>query len=64
VRETQLERGALRFVLEVLNVYDRQNVCCVDEFTFTPRPNGSVRVDRQEGFWLKRVPSFSIEWEF
>jgi len=63
-REVSLKRSTLRFVLDVFNVYDRDNVCCTEDVTFTPQPGGSVRIDRDNGFWLGRLPSLSVEWEF
>ncbi len=63
-REVSLERSTLRFVLDLFNVYGRKNVCCAEDITFTPTPGGSVRVDRDDGFWLGRLPSLSVEWQF
>ena len=63
-RRVRLPDSTLTMFLEVLNLYDRNNVCCVEEFQFTPKPNGSVRVERREGHWLSLAPSFGISWEF
>ncbi len=63
-RRIQLPESTLTLFLEVLNVYDRRNVCCVDDFGYHPEPGGSVRVERREGFWLERLPSFGITWKF
>jgi hypothetical protein len=62
-RHVPLDRGRLTFYVEVLNLYDQQNTCCVDDFEFTPRPDGSVRVDAEEAYWLGRVPNLGIVWE-
>ena len=56
--------GRLRLDLEVLNVANRDNACCVDDFNYRARPNGSVEVDREFQSWLGRTPTFSIVWEF
>jgi outer membrane receptor protein involved in Fe transport len=57
-------RGRLRLQVEVLNVTDRKNVCCVDEILLTPRDDGSVDVNRELDTWLGITPSFSALWEF
>ena len=64
LRKVNVRRSALTIFLEVLNLYDRDNVCCVDEFSFTASAGGDVSVERREGFWLGRVPPMGIVWEF
>ena len=59
-----LEDSSLTLYLEVLNLYGRKNVCCVDDVRFSPEANGEVRVDRTYGYWLGRIPSFGLRWEF
>jgi outer membrane receptor protein involved in Fe transport len=63
-RTVSLARGRLRLELEVQNVTDRVNVCCVDEFFLTPRVDGTVEVGRELDAWLGISPSFSAAWEF
>ena len=63
-RRIHFDRGTLTAFLEVTNLYGRDNVCCVEEFRFVPRPDGSVEVEREEGFWLKQLPVLGLTWEF
>lgn len=63
-RRLALEDSSLTLYLEVLNLYGRKNVCCVDDVRFSPEANGEVRVDRTYGYWLGRIPSFGLRWEF
>ena len=63
-RSFVLPHGRLWLTFEVVNLTDRKNVCCVDEFAFEPQPDGSVAVDREFDFWLGITPSFSVLWEF
>lgn len=63
-RTIQKSRGRLRLELEVVNLTNRANVCCVDDFLFEPRGDGTVRVDRELGHWLGITPSFNVLWEF
>ena len=52
------------FFVEVTNLYARDNVCCVEDVTFLPQPDGSVTVEREDGLWLQRVPSLGFTWRF
>jgi outer membrane receptor protein involved in Fe transport len=56
-------RGRMSLFAEVTNLYNRDNVCCAKSFDFTPRSDGSVQVDRVDGFWLEQVPVLGLEWE-
>jgi hypothetical protein len=56
--------GRLRLDLEVRNVTNRDNACCVDEFRLRQRSDGTVRVDPVLEDWLGMTPSFSLVWEF
>ena len=63
-RTFSLPRGRLRLDLEIVNLTDRDNVCCVDELFFTPRPDGSVDVSSEIDVWIGITPSLSLLWEF
>ncbi|HSK77563.1 MAG TPA: TonB-dependent receptor [Thermoanaerobaculia bacterium] len=59
-----LRGSRLRLDLEVVNLTDRENVCCVDEVSFEARPDGSVDVLRELDSWLGITPSLSVTLEF
>jgi hypothetical protein len=63
-RHIPVGRGKLTLFLEVTNLYGRDNVCCVEDFQFVPRSDGSVEVVKEEGFWLRQLPVFGLTWEF
>jgi outer membrane receptor protein involved in Fe transport len=63
-RRFRLGRGTLGAFLEITNLYGRENVCCADGFRYLMQPDGSVRVERQEGFWLRQAPVCGLAWEF
>jgi outer membrane receptor protein involved in Fe transport len=63
-RSFPLSSGRLRVDLEVANLTDRENVCCVDEFLYEPQPDGTVEVEPELNHWLGITPSLSILWEF
>lgn len=57
-------RGRLRFELEVLNVTDRRNACCVNDLVYRELPDGSIDVEPELGFWLGATPLLGVVWEF
>ena len=61
-----LDRSAsrLRLELHVANVTARDNECCVDEFIFTPQPDGSVVTDAVVDYWRGFTTSASALWRF
>ena len=62
-RKVMFESSALTFYLEVFNLLNRDNPCCVDEFEVHRRNNATnVRVDYNYGF--PRLPSFGFQYEF
>ena len=56
--------GRLRLDLEILNVTDRENACCVDDFSFRQRSDGSIETIPELNYWLGITPSFSVLWDF
>ena len=56
--------GRLGFEVEVTNLFNRGNVCCVDEFQFFTQPDGSVDAVADPERWLGLIPSFSLTMEF
>jgi outer membrane receptor protein involved in Fe transport len=63
-RTLQKGGSTYTFYAEITNLTDRKNVCCVDEFDYLPQAGGTVTVERQNGFWLERVPSAGFIWRF
>ncbi len=63
-RRFALARGRLRVDIEIVNLTDRRNVCCTDDFTFEELPDGSVVTTPDLDYWLGITPSFNVLWEF
>ena len=63
-RAFTLQRGRLRLELEVVNVLDRENVCCVDAVEFELLPDGSIERETEFDTWLGITPTASIGWDF
>ena len=61
---TPVARGRVRIEVDVTNVTDRKNVCCVDEFTFDTQPDGSISTRTDLDHWLGLTPSFQVLWSF
>jgi hypothetical protein len=59
-----VRNGELTVNLEVVNLTNRGNVCCTEDFTTAVRDDGSVEVTREELTWLPTVPSLSVRWQF
>jgi hypothetical protein len=63
-RAFPVPRGRLWLTLDVTNLTDRENACCVNDFHFSSRPDGRVGVRPTFDSWLGRTGSFSLLWEF
>lgn len=65
-RDVPISRGQLSFYLEVFNLLDRDNPCCVDSFTLVSRPGGGNVFDAAPNYdhWLPIIPSFGVSWKF
>ena len=60
----RLQNGRLSFFLEVYNLLNRDNPCCIDEFDLFVGAGGNVTVTPNVDYWLPIIPSFGIQYEF
>ena len=61
-RDVATKNGRMSFYLEVTNLLDRKNPCCVQAMHET---RGTERhVVFEESDWLPMMPSFGIQYEF
>jgi len=63
-RTFAVRRGTMRVDVEVLNVTDRTNPCCVDEVEVVPDGAGGAEARREFAAWLGITPSLRVAWEF
>lgn len=63
-RTFDTSRGGLDLFLNVINVTNRKNVCCVDGFDFDLLSDGAVDVDREGRGGLARTLSYGLSWRF
>ena len=61
---TRLPRGRLRLDVEIVNLTDRRNICCVDEVSAAIDGDGAAQVVRELDAWLGFTPSAALTWEF
>jgi hypothetical protein len=58
-----LARSRLWWTLDVANLTDRRNACCVDDFVLESHPDGTHAFRALYSPWLGITPSFSVLWE-
>jgi hypothetical protein len=62
-REVMLRNSKLSLYLEVTNLLDRDNQCCVEDFEMHMR-GGQPWVELERGYYMPLLPSFGLQWEF
>ena len=63
-RDVQLRNSKLSFYVEVTNLFNSENVCCVEDFHLVPGRNNQPFLEIEHGNWLPMLPSFGFQWEF
>lgn len=63
-RTRRFERGALTWYLEVYNLLNRENPCCVEDFDLVRNSAGELVAIPNEDYWMPILPSFGIQYEF
>jgi outer membrane receptor protein involved in Fe transport len=57
-------RGGWTVFVEVLNLTDRENVCCTEDFHYEVASDGSVTVIPEYRYWAPIIPTLGIGWQF
>jgi hypothetical protein len=63
-REIRLANSKLSIYMEVTNLLNRKNECCIEEYRVEPRQIGPPVFVMEKGYWLPLLPSFGFQWEF
>jgi len=63
-RDVQLRNSRISFYLEVTNLLNSRNECCIEDYHLEQDRNGRVFLDTETGYWLPMLPSFGFQWEF
>ncbi len=62
-RKFKLRRGSLLVFLEITNVFDRNNECCLD-WDFSEDPASIDGLERGVDYWMPLLPAIGVLWEF
>jgi len=62
-RDVQLRDSKISFYLEVTNLLNTRNECCVESYHVEPEPGGYF-LDIDKAYYLPMLPSFGFQWEF
>jgi hypothetical protein len=63
-RDVQLRSSKLSLYLEVTNLFNSKNECCINDYRVEPGRSNSVFLATDIGYWLPMLPSFGFQWEF
>jgi len=63
-RDVQLRNSKLSLYIEVTNLLDSRNECCVENYHLEPGRDNSIVLATETGYYLPMLPSFGIQWEF
>lgn len=56
--------GELELLLDVVNLTNRENPCCVDDYTLVVEEDGTVRAVADTRSWVLMVPTLGVRWSF
>jgi outer membrane receptor protein involved in Fe transport len=62
-RRFDVRRGTLSVFLEVSNITNRDNVCCID-WDITDDAQGNPALEYSLDYWLPLLPAIGVLWEF
>lgn len=62
-RAFNVRRGKLTAFVEVSNLVNRHNVCCID-WDVADGPGGTTELESSKDFWLPLLPAVGVLWEF
>jgi len=62
-RKFKMQRGSLLVFLEVTNVLNRSNECCLD-WDFNEDPASSDLLERGVELWMPLLPAIGFLWQF
>jgi TonB dependent receptor-like, beta-barrel/TonB-dependent Receptor Plug Domain len=62
-RRFKVRRGSLLAFIEISNLANRRNECCL-EWDLVDDENGNQVLERSVNYWLPLLPAFGVLWEF
>jgi len=58
------DRGEFKFYLEIINLTNRKNTCCTEDFEFEIEGDLSVTVIPEYRNWAPFIPTIGLGWRF
>ena len=62
-RKLNVRRGTLMAFIEVSNVFNRRNVCCID-YDVDEDDDGVLTLEHSRDYWMPLLPAIGVLWEF
>ncbi len=62
-RRFKVPRGSLLAFIEISNLFNRKNVCCLD-WDLEEDAAGNETLEFSEDYWLPLLPAIGVLWEF
>ncbi|NNF40244.1 MAG: TonB-dependent receptor [Woeseiaceae bacterium] len=62
-RKFKVPRGSLLAFVEISNVFDRRNVCCID-WDIAEDEMGNIELENSRDYWTSMLPAIGVLWEF
>lgn len=62
-REFKVRRGSLLAFVEISNLFNRRNVCCID-WDLEEDELGNESLEYSHDYWLPLLPAIGVLWEF
>jgi outer membrane receptor protein involved in Fe transport len=56
--------GEFALIFEAVNFTNRKNTCCIEDFSYEVRDDGTVDVIPEYGTWAPIIPSLGVRWVF
>jgi hypothetical protein len=63
-RDVLLASSKLSLYVEITNLLNRENECCIDDYRIEPRGTQAPALILEKGYYLPLLPSFGFQWEF
>jgi len=63
-RDVLLANSKISFYLEVTNLLNTKNECCVEDYDVVEGRGGVPFLAIETSYWLPMLPSFGFQWEF
>ncbi len=63
-KDFSVQRGDLALVIEILNLFNTKNFCCLDDVEFEVGDDGSVTAHPTYRRWMPIIPSVGVRYTF